>query len=222
MDARSRSSSREAIRRVARELTLMEHGRNDPSLRANIIGGRAQAPPHLANGGLHPSAPLPLHEAEPPAGKVEAPRDLPVSDVLAAARVDAVQFSKRKQALDAQLQRSQQLLAAAAALGQGPRPPPAAEALEPAVAHLPTEVAPPQQPYVGRASAELAQRARRSASTQPAARPQQPRYEPEPEAELDADPTLMKNRTLHTRSSSGTTDWRADFLRELSHLCSSF
>eukprot|EP01043_Picozoa_sp_COSAG02_P017804 COSAG02_NODE_816_length_16859_cov_15.645764_10_plen_398_part_00 len=227
----------------ARGPTLTETLRNDPISRATMIAGRALSTADRANGGLAQAIslrsgpvadPPPMEEAvataaamppQPPQPQLQPQPHPPqsLSDVLPSPRVGGVQFN---QALEAQLQRSRQLLAAAAALGQGTRPLPAADTLEPAVPQPPTEVALPPRPYVDHPPTQLALPARHDAVTRTeaaGARSQsqsQTWREPEPEPELKPETQLHTSTTspLGARRSplrtvSGFSDWRAEFLR---------
>jgi hypothetical protein len=252
MERSSRSSSMDVLSRVGRELqargttsanvghfSLTETLRNDPISRVTMIAGRALNTADRANQGglgraISLAEPPPMEEAEAPAVAPPAPPPLPppqsLPDVLAASRVSAVQFSQRNQALEAQLQRSRQLLAAAAALGQAARPLPAADAL--AVAQpSPEAVLGPPRAYVDQPPTELAPPARHDAATrlgaagarsQSHSRPWQ-ELEPEPEPEREPQMHACTESPLGARRSpmrtvSGVSDWRAEFLRELPFL----
>ncbi len=251
MEPSSRSSSMDVLSRVGRELqgraapgvnargpTLTETLRNDPISRATMIAGRALSTADRANGGLARAislrsgpvaAPPPMEEAVATAAAPPRPPPQSLSDVLASSRVGAVQFSQRNQALEAQLQRSRQLLAAAAALGQGTRPLPAANTLEPAATQPSTEIVLPPRPYVDHPPTQLALPARYDAATRyeaAGARSQshsqtwrepepEPEQEPEPEPQLHASTTSpLGARRSPMRTVSGASDWRAEFLRK--------
>lgn len=164
--------------------------------------------------------PAPAAEAQPPPPPMEEPQEAEPRHVLETSRVDAVQFSQRKQALDAQLQHSRELLAAAKALGTGVRPLAAAEAHAPAMAQdeLATSV---QHDDATRPNSSFAQS---YSHPQPQVEPDP---EPEPEPQLIAGtPPALKTRRSPMRTDSAASDWRAEFLRELPHpqpsgLCSS-
>eukprot|EP01046_Picozoa_sp_COSAG06_P065811 COSAG06_NODE_16333_length_1006_cov_118.106946_1_plen_239_part_10 len=153
----------------------------------------------------------------PPTPPRSEPEEQPQSfdDVLANVRVDASAFSGRREALEAQLERSRQLLAEAAALGRGARPLTAAEltaaeAPPPPAAAGPEAAASPQPEHAATAAPPSSELTR--AFSQLALQTQldpKAQLAPEPEPELEpvvpADSSLPAHLRRRNVSGIGTS-----------------
>ena len=200
--------------------SLQQLMRDDP---VRAAAAHAAAALHVADRSMGaqraqvaPPPPTPPR-SEPEEASSPPPPPQSFDDVLANVRVDASAFSGRREALEAQLERSRQLLAEAAALGRGARPLTAAEltaaeAPPPPAAARPEEAASPQPEHAAPAappSSELT-RAFSQLALQTQLDPKaQLAPEPEPEPELEpvvpADSSLPAHLRRRNVSGIGTS-----------------